>query len=61
MATFLVEVHETASRVVEVDADDMNDALDKVNTMYREEEIVLDAGDFNDYEINVIEQVREGK
>lgn len=51
METFEIEVHEVLSRVVRVEAESMNDAISKVNDMYRNEEIVLDAEDYEYTEI----------
>jgi hypothetical protein len=51
METFEIEVHEILSRVVRVEAESMNDAISKVNDMYHNEEIVLDAEDYKYTEI----------
>ena len=52
MATFQVEVIETLSRIIEVEADTIEDAVSSVHTQYAEEEIVLDHADFTGYDIN---------
>ena len=50
---YQVEITETLQRVVEVEADSEQDAIFMVDDKYREEEIVLDAADFIDYEIAI--------
>ena len=56
MAEFRVCVEETLSRIVEVEAADEREAIRKVEEMYRNEEIVLDAGDLSgDAEIEIWE------
>jgi len=41
-----IEVREILSRVVAVNADSIDDAIDIVRDMYKKQEIVLDDGDF---------------
>jgi len=41
-----IEVKEILSRVVSIDADSVDDAIDIVRDMYKKQEIVLDDGDF---------------
>ena len=50
---FTVEVTETLQRQVEVEAENEQEALQKVKEMYRDEEIVLTWVDFveNDFQI----------
>ena len=50
MAKYKVEVTETLQRVMEVDADNKEQAEAQVREMYRREEIVLDEGDFRGVE-----------
>lgn len=50
MAKYEVEVIETLSRIVEVEAEDVSDACDKVHEMWTNQEIVLDGTDFVDVE-----------
>lgn len=52
MKTFKFEIIKTLSRIVEIDAESYDDALSEVHTMYSEGEIVLDADDFVNSEIN---------
>ena len=50
---FVVEVTETLQRQVEIEADNEQEALQKVKELYRDEEIILDWQDFvgNDFQI----------
>jgi len=43
-----IEVEEILSRVIEVEADSEEEALQIINTQYQEEEIVLDSSDYLD-------------
>ena len=52
MKTFKFEIIETLSRIIEIDAENYDDAFDEITTMYAEGEIVLDADDFVNSEIN---------
>lgn len=54
MKTFKIEIVETLSRVVEVQADNIDEALLKVEYDYNTAEIVLDYGDHIDTEFNDI-------
>ena len=47
---YKVNVEELLSRTVEVEADSENEAEDKVREMYMNEDIVLDASDFQSVE-----------
>ena len=42
-----IEVKETLTRVIAVDAETVDDAISKVEDMYFREEVVLDYADFN--------------
>lgn len=46
METFKIEVKETLSRIVEIEANSYDEAYFKVKEMYNSEEIVLDADDY---------------
>lgn len=50
---YKVNVEELLSRIVEVEADSDEEAEEKVREMYRNEEIVLDASDFQSIEFFV--------
>lgn len=54
MAKYKVEITEYLQRIIEVDADNDKEAIEKVETMYGNEEIVLSADDFINKEINII-------
>ena len=58
---FTVEITETLQRQVEVEAEDEFEAEDIVREMYRNEEIVLDAGDYIDTEFEVLEDDADDK
>lgn len=45
-----INVEELLSRIVEVEADSEDEAEEKVREMYRNEDIVLDASDFQSVE-----------
>lgn len=51
MTTYKIEVKETLSRVVEIEAPSAQEAIDKAREMYKAEEIVLDADDYVTTEI----------
>lgn len=51
MKSFTIEVKETLSRVVEVNAENEEEAIEKVRNLYRTEEIILDSEDYVDTEI----------
>lgn len=53
---YMVEITETLSRVVVIDADDGDDAVDIVERAYSNEDIVLDAEDFKDVEISIFDE-----
>lgn len=46
MAKFTIMVEETLSKEVEVEADDIYDALNMVEDMYNNQEIILTADDY---------------
>lgn len=56
MKKFTVEITETLQRQIEVEAADENEAISKVEEMYRDEEVVLDSGDYIDTEFNIIDK-----
>jgi hypothetical protein len=51
MKTFKIEISETLSRVIEIEADTVDDAISIVNEKYKSEEIILDESDYIEYEI----------
>lgn len=46
MPKFKLEIEETYSKVIGIEAETLSDALDIAHDMYNDEEIVLDASDF---------------
>ena len=46
MKTFTLEIQEILSKVIEIEAETLSDAIDIAHDMYNSEEIVLDASDF---------------
>ena len=52
MKKYSIEVLEVLSRIVEVEASDEEDALERVRQMYRKCEIVLDDSDYKVTEIS---------
>lgn len=46
MQTFTLEIQEVLSKVIEVEAETLLDALNVAHDMYISEKIVLDASDF---------------
>lgn len=52
---YKIEITETLKRVIEVEADSIESAVDKVQRQYDAEIIVLDSDDFNGMEIALSE------
>lgn len=50
---FQIEIVETISNIVEVVADEEQDALLKAQEMYRNEDIILDSEDYIDTKFNI--------
>lgn len=48
MKTYKIEIEETLTKVIEVEAENQEDAYDKVYEQYVNEEIVLGSEDFTD-------------
>lgn len=55
MPEFKIEIKETLSRTVEVQAKSLDHALEIVNKQYNDETIVLDSDDFVAYSIEPLE------
>ncbi len=51
MKKYKIEIEEILQRVVDVEADNLAEALDKVQEQYDNEEITLDYNDFKDVDI----------
>ena len=52
MTTHKIEIKETLSRIIEIEAASAEEAIDKAREMYRAEEIVLDEDDWVGTEID---------
>ena len=52
METFKIEIKEFLSRIIEIDAKNVDEAISKVKEMYLEEEVILSENDFVTYEID---------
>lgn len=62
MQKFQIEIEEISQRVEEVEANDIEEALEKVEEKYSKDEIVLDYNDFKEYEIReYVDGVKEQK
>lgn len=56
MKTFSIEIIETLSRVIEIEADSVENALESAHEKYRNEEIVLDTDDYVDTVIDIFKK-----
>lgn len=52
MKTFYISVTETLNRIVEVHADDKDEAIQKASDAYYDGQIVLDSDDYVDVDFN---------
>jgi hypothetical protein len=59
MKKYSIKVMEVLSRIVDVEAVDENDAIERVRQMYRKCEIVLDDSDYKVTEISVKDEKSE--
>ena len=53
MTKYRIEVTEVLSRIVEMEAENEDDAVEMVRQMYRNCDLVLDASDYVETEISV--------
>lgn len=51
MRKYNIIIEETLSKIVRVEAETEDDAIDKIESMYGNQEIVLSADDFTGYQI----------
>ena len=58
---YLVEIKETLSKQLKVEADTADEAIRQVKKLYHDSEIVLTADDFVDYKIDTINDPDFGK
>lgn len=56
MEKFKIEIQETLSRIVEVEAENVDEAILKTNEMYKDEKIVLSENDFVATKIDKLEE-----
>lgn len=54
MSEYQIEIHETSSRIVTVEAECSDDAIDKVAEAYADGKHVLDSSDFQDVGFNIL-------
>jgi len=54
MSEHKVEIHETSSRIVTVNVENEDDAIDNVRKAYEAGEHILDSSDFQDVEFTII-------
>ena len=52
MKKFRIEITEVLSRIVEIEAENEDDAVEKVWQMYRNCDVILDASDYVETEIS---------
>ena len=50
-----IEITETLQKTIEIDADDIDEALLKVKHLYKDEKIILDDTSYIDTEFKVVE------
>ena len=50
---YKVEVKETLSRIIDIEADNENEAIIKAKSKYKKQEIVLDSSDYIGTEIDI--------
>ena len=56
MKEYVVEITEVLQRQVTIIAENYTEAIDKVEEMYRNEEIVLDAEDLKESSVEIVEE-----
>ncbi len=61
METYKIEIKEILSRTIELKASSLKDAIEKVEDLYRSEDIILDYNDFKSLDINPLEDVDKFK
>lgn len=49
---FRVEIKETLSRIIDIEAENEEEAIRKARDKYNNQKIILDSGDYIDVEIN---------
>lgn len=56
MQKYQVEINETLSRMIEIEAENEKDAVNKIKDLYKKEEIVLDSNDYLDTKIGIYKE-----
>ena len=56
MPKYKVEITETLSRIIDIEAENEKDAVSKIKDLYRKEEIVLDSNDYLDTKIEIYKE-----
>ena len=56
MQKYQVEINETLSRIIDIEAENEKDAVSKIKDLYRKEEIVLDSNDYLDTKIEIYKE-----
>lgn len=56
MSKYQVEINETLSRIIDIEAENEKDAVSKIKDLYRKEEIVLDSNDYLDTKIEIYKE-----
>jgi len=52
---YFIEIKETLLKIIQVEADTAEDAIEKIRKLYASEQIVLDADDFLEVSIGIAE------
>lgn len=50
---YKVEIKETLSRIIDIEAENESEAIIKATTEYRKQNIILDDSDYIDTEVNI--------
>ena len=53
---YKVEIKEILSRLIDIEADNENEAIIKAKTEYRNQNVILDESDYIDTEINIYKE-----
>ena len=56
ISKYQVEINETLSRIIDIEAENEKDAVSKIKDLYRKEEIVLDSNDYLDTKIEIYKE-----
>ncbi len=54
MKTFEIEIKETLSKIIEIEANSIDAAIEKATSLYNNEEIILSSDDYFDTEIGLL-------